>query len=123
MKVSLATKTYVDNKVSAIARHFAYVYTGGNQFLYISVPFATMIGPIGFINIVGNVGQEPYHGIITFNKTNYEIADVFVQNNLKIEYSAVTVEEENILMRVKVPLYSVIRLESDSYFESDTGNV
>ena len=52
-----------------------------------------------------------------------EIADVFVQNDLKIEYSAVTAGESNILMRVKVPLYSVIRLESDSYFESDTGNV
>lgn len=123
MKVSLATKTYVDNKVSAIARHFAYVYTGGNQFLYISVPFATMIGPIGFVDVVGNVGREPYFGIITYNQTSFKVADVFVQNDLKIEYSTITVNETNILMRVKVPLYSVIRLESDSYFECDTGNV
>ena len=123
MRTKLTTKEYVDKKIFDISKHVRYVYTGGNQFLYISVPFATMMGPIGFINIVGNVGQEPYHGIITFNKTNYEIADVFVQNNLKIEYSAVTVEESNILMKVKVPLYSVVRLEADSYFECDIGNV
>lgn len=123
MGIKLSTKEYVDNKIFDISKHIKYVYTGGNQFLYISVPFATMMGPIGFINIVGNVGQEPYHGIITFNKTNYEIADVFVHNNLKIEYSSVTVGESNILMRVKVPLYSVVRLEADSYFECDTGNV
>ena len=123
MGIKLTTKEYVDNKIFDISKHIKYVYTGGNQFLYISVPFATMMGPIGFINIVGNVGQEPYHGIITFNKTSFKVADVFVQNDLKIEYSAVTVEESNILMRVKVPLYSVIRLETDSYFECDTGNV
>ena len=79
--------------------------------------------PAVLINIVGNVGQEPYHGIITFNKTKYEIADAFVQNNLKIEYISVTAGESNLLMSVKVPLYSVIRLESDSYYECDTGNV
>ena len=106
MGIQLARKEYVDKKIFDISKHVKYVYTGGNQFLYISVPFATMIGPIGFINIVGNVGQEPYHGIITFNKTNYEIADVFVQNDLKIEYSGFTAGESNILMRVKAVSYT-----------------